>query len=285
MSRAEGQLQLWRLRIGDCSDADLRRGLCWLGEDELGDFRACESPLRRRQFALGRLLLRGALSHLHGERPPSEWRIVAGPHGRPELAPESTKDEPFIGFNLAHSGDLIVLVTGPPPALGIDLEDGRKPRHVEKLARRWFNPAEIAELAGLPSEDRLDWFYRCWTIKEAWSKARGGALAPSLRQITLTRGGADGAGEVAVSDAEAGSPLGPLNPRGSSRWRFVLPEVWPGFHCALVCQSGADIHLASLRMIGLGQFESIPSVSVRELRSVAPNHLASLRAEIKGRAQ
>ncbi len=274
MSGAQRQLQLWRLRIGDCSDADLRRGLCWLDEDEIGYFRTCESPLRQRQFALGRLLLRGALSHLHSERPPGEWRIVRGSHGRPELAPELENDEPCIGFNLAHSGDCIVLVTGPLPALGIDLEDGRKPRHVEKLARRWFNPPEIAELAGLPVADRLHWFYRCWTIKEAWSKARGGALAPSLRQITVTRGEGGGAGEVAVSDAEADSPLDPPNPRGSPPWRFFLPEVEPGFHCALVCQGDADVHLACQRMAGPRQFEVMPHVSLRELPSAVPNHVA-----------
>jgi len=266
MSGAERQLQLWQLRIGDCSDADLRRGRGWLGEDEIGYFRACESPLRRRQFVLGRLLLRGALSHLHGERPPGEWRIVAGPHGRPELAPGVTSEfdtaEPFTGFNLAHSGDRIVLVTGPLPALGVDLEDGRKPRDVEKLARRWFNPPETAELASLPAADRLHWFYRCWTIKEAWSKARGGALAPSLRHITVTGAGKDGAGGVAVSDAEPGPPRS----RGNSSWRFFLPEVGPDFHCALACQGGADIRLVSWRMAGLGQFEAIPRATSRELR-------------------
>ena len=237
MSGAELQLQLWHLRIGDISDADLRRGLSWLGEDEIRYFRACKSASRKRQFALGRLLLRAALSHLARERSPGEWRIVAGAHGRPELA----AGEPFVGLNLAHSGDRIVLATGPLPALGIDLEDGRRPRKVEKLARRWFNPEEIAELESLPPADRLPWFYRCWTIKEAWSKARGGSLASSLGRITVT--GAGEAGELKVS---TGGDEG--------RWRFFELQAGPGFHCALACQSATDIRLISRRMTSLGRF-------------------------------
>ena len=253
MSGAALQLQLWRLQTGALSDAELRRGLSWLGADEIAYFRACQSTVRKRQFALGRLLLRGALSHLARERAPVEWRFVPGPHGRPELA----EGQPFIGFNLAHSEDRIVLVTGPLPALGVDLEDGGKPRNVEGLARRWFKPEELVELMRLPAASRLPWFYRCWTIKEAWSKAQGAALAPSLRRITVTGAtGGDGDGDairVAVSGCE-------------SAWRCYLPEAGNGFHCALVCRSEGGIRLVSRRMTGLARFESMNAGAPTEVQ-------------------
>lgn len=242
MSDSLLQLQLWHLRIGDVTDSDLRLGLSWLSAEELACFRACAARSRKRQFALGRLLLRGALSHLETSRAPGEWRIVEGPHGRPALAP----DEPFIGFNLAHSGDRVVLVTGPLQKLGIDLEYGLKRRKVERLARRWFHPSELAELMRIEPSGRQQWFYRLWTLKEAWSKARGEALASSMRRITVT-GAGGGSFAVAVTGQEAG------------RWQFFRIQAAPGFHCALACQSDAEIRLASRRMSGLGLFDAIES--------------------------
>ena len=242
MSESRLQLQLWHLRIGDVSDSDLRLGLSWLSSEELDYFRDCASQSRKRQFALGRLLLRAAFSHLDTSRAPGEWRIVEGLHGRPALAP----DEPFIGFNLAHSGDRVVLVTGPLQRLGIDLEYGLKQRKVERLARRWFNPSELTELMQLEPAGRQQWFYGIWTLKEAWSKACGEALAPSMRRITVTGvGGGDFA--VAVLGHEAGS------------WQFFRVQAAPGFHCAVACQSDAKIRLASRRMSGLARFEAIES--------------------------
>ena len=239
MSEALVQLQLWHLRMGDIADADLRLGLSWLSGEELDYFRNCASRTRKRQFALGRLLLRAALSHLDAERAPGQWRIVEGPHGRPELA----SGEPFIGFNLAHSDDRIALVTGPLQRLGIDLEYGLKRRKVERLARRWFNAPELTEMMQLAPAARQQWFYRLWTMKEAWSKALGEPLAPSLRRVTVT--GAEGSVcSVTVTGGEA------------DRWQFFRIQAAPGFHCALACQSEAEVRLTSRRMSGLARFES-----------------------------
>ncbi len=240
MSAGLLQLQLWHLRIGDIADSDLRIGLSWLGGEELAYYRACGSRLRKRQFALGRLLLRGALSRLDADRAPGQWQVVEGPRGRPALAP----GEPFIGFNLAHSDDRIALVTGPLPELGIDLEHGLKQRDFERLGRRWFNPPEIAESMRLGSAARQQWFYRLWTLKEAWSKALGDALAPSLRRMTVT--GMEGEDfAVALAGEDAG------------RWQFFRIGTDPGYHCALACRSDAEIRLTARRMSGLARFEAM----------------------------
>ena len=258
MSEDSLQLQLWHLRSGDISDPELRLGLPWLSKRELDYFRACRSRFRQRQFALGRLLLRGALSHLAPERSPVEWRFETGPHGRPALA----AGEPLTGFSLAHSGDRIVLATGPLQRLGIDLENGHKPRNIERLARRWFQPEEVSEVMQLPAESRPEWFYRTWTIKEAWNKARGAALAPSLRQIVVRHAGneADGKGFRVT-----------LRNGGNSPWRFLVLRPDSGYHCALACESEAGARLVSRRMTGLARFEAmtIPILAEASARACA----------------
>lgn len=246
MSTPMLQLQVWHLRIEDISDSDLRLGLSWLSTDELSYFRGCRSEQRKLEFALGRLLLRSALSHLHSDRSPGEWRITKGPHGRPLL----DADEPFVSFSLTHSDDRIVLVTGPVPKLGIDLEYGLNRRNVERLARRWFNNPEVEELMQLPPEDRLAWFYQLWTLKEAWSKALGDALAPSLRRITVT-GATTREICVALADDEA------------AHWQFFQLQAGPGFHCALACECRMEIRLVSRRMLGLARFETMDTQILR----------------------
>ena len=242
MTEAMLQLQLWQMQLADISDADLRLGLSWLSDDELGHYGNCRSKLRKRQFALGRLLLRGALSHLVADRSPGQWRIVTAAHGKPSL----DAGNPPIGFNLAHSGDRIVLLTGPASRLGVDLEYGLKQRNVERLVRRWFNPPELAELMQLAPAARLQWFYQLWTLKEAWSKACGEALAPSLRRITVT-GAENARTNVLISSPEP------------AHWQFLRVQTGPGYFCTLACESDAEIRLASRRMTGLAQFEAMDS--------------------------
>lgn len=244
------QLQLWHLRLGDISAPELRLGLPWLEKRELDYFRACRSRFRQRQYALGRLLLRGALSHLAPGRSPVEWRFETGPHGKPALAAE----ELSMGFSLAHSGERIVLATGPLQRLGIDLENGHKARNVEGLARRWFRPGEVSELMQLPAGARLGRFYRSWTIKEAWSKARGAALAPSLRQIVVCHGGNEAGEGFRVT----------LHNGDDSPWRFLVLQPAGGYHCALVCQSKVGARLVSRRMTGLARFEAMATPTVTE---------------------
>ncbi len=239
MSEGALQLQLWQLRIDDISAADLRRGLSWLSRGELEYFRGCASAVRKRQFALGRLLLRGALSHLETSHAPGQWRFAEGARGRPSLVPE----QPFIGFNLAHSNNRVILVTGPLQVLGIDLENGRKKREVERLARRWFHPPELAELMRLDPSARQTWFYRLWTLKEAWSKANGDSLAAAMARLTIA--GVDNERFAALVDGEE-----------APDWQLLRLCVAPGFHCALACRSESPISLTTRRMSGLARFEA-----------------------------
>ncbi len=237
------ELQVWQLRMGDVSASDLRRGLAWLDAREVAYYEACRSVERKRQFALGRLLLRGALSHLSGDRKPGEWRIVPGLHGRPVLA----AGQPFIGFNLAHSAERIVLATGSLRMLGIDIEYGRERRNIEGLARRWFHSSEFAQLMRLAPSARPAAFYRLWTLKEASAKALGGALAPSLRRFKVS---VDETGGFAVA-MEGGAGV---------RWQFFQLDTEPDYYCALACRCDREIALTSRRMCGLWRFNRVDTL-------------------------
>jgi len=56
------------------------------------------------------------------------------------------------------------------------------------LARRFFACEEVAAFQTGPSNDRRELFYRVWTRKEAYVKARGVGLRLSLRSFAVSTG-------------------------------------------------------------------------------------------------
>ena len=72
-------------------------------------------------------------------------------------------------------------------AVGVDVEWKKEGLAVEKLARRYFAAGEARQLIEeAPSEERLDNFYRCWTRKEAYLKAKGTGLTTKLHAFEVT---------------------------------------------------------------------------------------------------
>lgn len=203
--------------------------------------------------ALVRCQLAGALSV-----EPQALDFVAGPHGKPALL-----DPPRpITFNLSHSGDWAVLawhMAGDAAPLGVDIEQHRPgARDVMRLARRYFSRAELQSLEDLAGEARDMLFYRLWTLKEAWVKAHGLALAPQLgaiafavsgQRIAVENGTAQKTGHflqgepeagIAASlclldrgdrqfsvDARMGMPLGDWSPISLAEWRESLAGASP----------------------------------------------------------
>jgi 4'-phosphopantetheinyl transferase len=133
----------------------------------------------RWAFATAHALLRSMLARLHG-RAPLAWEFVASSHGKPELAvadPERT-----IRFNISHTRDLVAcLVTkSAVPAetlVGVDVETRERASDLDRLAERFFHPAEVAELRALPADQRPPAFFRLWTLKEAVVKALGQGIS------------------------------------------------------------------------------------------------------------
>jgi 4'-phosphopantetheinyl transferase len=132
------------------------------------------SELRRRWTA-GRGLLREILCHYLAVEP-AELRFGHNAHGKPMLAGEAQR---LIAFNLARSGGLGVYALTSSHAVGVDLEEVREFPEMRAMAGNTFSRSERAALEAVSREDYLAAFYRCWTRKEAFLKARGtGLLAP-----------------------------------------------------------------------------------------------------------
>ncbi len=103
---------------------------------------------------------------------PCRVAIGYADHGKPVLA------EPACGlhFSVAHSGTVGLIGIARAP-IGVDVEAVRPIPDLTGLVRRFFHAAEIQQYEQLPAEQRGDWFFRTWTLKEAVIKAAGLSIA------------------------------------------------------------------------------------------------------------
>ena len=138
------------------------------------DERARASRLRfpgdADRFVIGRGVLRLLLAERLGV-PPGQVTFAYSANGKPSV--------PGLEFNVAHSGEVILIATHRCP-IGIDVECVDRVIDVAGMGPICFTPRERAL-----ATDR-DGFLRLWTRKEAWLKAVGTGLSFPLRGIDVT---------------------------------------------------------------------------------------------------
>ncbi|MFN3361104.1 MAG: 4'-phosphopantetheinyl transferase family protein [Pseudanabaenaceae cyanobacterium] len=138
--------------------------LAWLSPGEL-------VPSHHR-FYRSRTFLRQILGqYLH--LPPAAVPLTTNPSGKPVLV-----NFP-LHFNLAHSGDWLVVAVSDRSPVGVDLEKIR-PRPYQQLIDRYFSSREGQWFSHQAAEEL---FYRAWVAKEAYAKLLELPLLPSLRQL------------------------------------------------------------------------------------------------------
>ena len=136
-------------------------------------------------------------------------------------------------FNLSHSGIWAVCAVAGCE-VGCDVEQVA-PIDL-KLARR-FLPEEYADILSQPTAaERLELFYRYWTLKESFMKATGLGMALPLDAFRIVRG--DGVSVLQSVDDRA--------------YGFREFADLPGYRCALCCAgdcSDAQLHILDLEEI------------------------------------
>ena len=136
--------------------------------------RASAGRMRRESLRHDRLLARGflrtALGHHLGVSPRA-LALERRTGSPPRLAAASGPAD--VAFSMSHSGRLVAVAIGRGAELGIDVERVDPSLDVDAVARRAFTPDEQRELDGAGPAERCAVFFRIWTRKEAYLKARG----------------------------------------------------------------------------------------------------------------
>jgi 4'-phosphopantetheinyl transferase len=137
----------------------------------------------RSRYIVGRGQLRVLLGRYLGLGP-GEVRFGYGRFEKPHLA------HPGPAFNLSHSGSIVMYALRDEGEIGIDVELDDADFAKERIAERFFSPAEVRALRSLPEHQQAHAFLTCWTRKEAFIKARGDGLSLALDSfdVSLTPG-------------------------------------------------------------------------------------------------
>jgi 4'-phosphopantetheinyl transferase len=135
---------------------------------------------------VSRGLLRVLLSRLECAAP-ADFSFKYGPHGKPALDRDLSWS---LGFNVSHSGGILACAFARGAEVGIDIEFQRSGVEYERIAQRFFSPAEHRELMSVDEAMRGVAFYDCWVRKEAFVKALGGGFSIPLDsfQVSLAPG-------------------------------------------------------------------------------------------------
>jgi 4'-phosphopantetheinyl transferase len=136
-------------------------------------------------------------------------------------------------FNLSHSQDLALYAVTSNREVGVDLEYIQRDFDTRQIAERFFSTREIAALHALPANLQTESFFRCWTRKEAYVKARGEGLSLPLEQFDVSLSPDDPAALLNVAG----------NPAEVSRWSLRELTPAPGYMAAIAVE-GKDLSLS-----------------------------------------
>jgi 4'-phosphopantetheinyl transferase len=165
--------ECWSIAIDEIDETGIRELSALLDDAErsrAARFRRAED---RRRHVIARCAVRVVLAAALGRRA-GELRFVTGDAGKPALV------DGALEFNLSHSGAFVVIAVSESVPIGIDVEEIRPMPDRDAVARHYFHPGEVADLRSLTEPEATFAFFRCWTRKEAVSKALGLGLGLAL---------------------------------------------------------------------------------------------------------
>src|ERR1035437_1708303 len=176
------EVHVWRATL-DQTPSQMQSFLHNLAADEQARAERFYFERDREHFIVARGVLRAILGG-YLNKAPECLSFCYSSHGKPALAGESDRDA--IRFNVAHSHGVALYAVTRGREVGIDLERIRFDLAVAEIAERFFSAREVAMLQTLPTEIQRQAFFRCWTRKEAYIKARGEGLSLPLDQFDVS---------------------------------------------------------------------------------------------------
>ncbi len=135
----------------------------------------------RQRYVISHAALRSLLTQ-HVSLAPGDIMIRQNGWEKPQLEPPHGG----VHFNLSHSGDLALVAISPDYEVGVDVEQIKTLPDLATVATRFFSKSESNALFQLPAAEQTPAFFRIWTRKEAFLKARGNGLSLPLAEFDVS---------------------------------------------------------------------------------------------------
>jgi 4'-phosphopantetheinyl transferase len=165
--------------VHDTRTLDRFRSL--LSSEELNQYRRFKFREDSHRYLVSHGLVREVLSRYVGIAP-ADWRFARTEHGRPEIVNRAI---PAIRFNLTHTAGLAGCIITLADECGIDAEKITERHNPAGVAERMFSEAEYKALQRLKGREYLEYFFKRWTLREAYVKARGIGLSFPTRKLSF----------------------------------------------------------------------------------------------------
>jgi len=206
--------------------------LAFLSVDELARAGRYHFERDQKRFIVARGILRKILgSYL--DKSPVKIGIEYTSHGKPMLADNPGYDN--LCFNLSHSGAFALYAVTPSKRIGIDIERIRDDVALKQIAGQFYSQGEIRSLERIDENIRSGLFFKYWTRKEAFLKARGEGISFPMEQC-----------DVSLISGDVLSPVIVQN-NNSEISSLYVQDLFPGNgYAAAIAIEGSDWNISCM---------------------------------------
>ncbi|MFB9328397.1 4'-phosphopantetheinyl transferase family protein [Paenibacillus aurantiacus] len=160
---------------------DERAAADMLTEEEIERYRAYRTNVKRKEFLLGRMMMKQLLGRKYGQSPQAV-KLGKNAYGKPTYPGEWQ-------FNLSHANGTVAFALARHRRIGIDLEF-MEPSNLNLVHH--ICSAEERDYLQAKTGAELHAFYEIWTKKEALIKAAGTGFAMDPKEIRVALGAQQG---------------------------------------------------------------------------------------------
>jgi 4'-phosphopantetheinyl transferase len=205
----------------------------WLSLEEQVRAQRFLKEADRMRFVLGRAIVR-SLCGAHLRIEPARIRLDHTSTGKPYLANPILAGRKRFEFNVAHSGDCVLVAWTEGRAVGVDVEALERYRsdRIKDISATAFSTAERVALSAAKPDEVITTFYRIWVRKEAILKAEGCGIGGSLRSFSVA--------QRQVSCIKWCDEV--TYPESGRRWRSIDWIPAPDHLAALALPQGSVVH-------------------------------------------
>jgi 4'-phosphopantetheinyl transferase len=225
VSALASEAHLWLARTDAMAGRTIARAEQLLDTDERQRLATFISDSERHRFLIGRALMRATLAR-YLPAGPSELRFERGRFGRPKLRLES--GDPPLNFSQSQADGLCASLVTSGTACGVDVERIIDVSDLSRVTGLAFAASEQQIMAELPADQRRERFFSFWTLKEAYTKARGTGLSFQLDRAAFDIDGTTGRlrDEPDLNDSPGD-------------WQFHLQRLEPDLSLSVALRRGA----------------------------------------------
>lgn len=175
-----GQVDIWFCATQDRRlDSHFKSYEELISSEEREQYQQVASSDQGRDYLISRALLRTVLAQ-YCESAPADVVLSTNEFGKPQLDAQDAG----LQFNTAHSPGLTLCAVSQAE-VGIDAEYHSDAGGMLDAADDYLSARELQALRGQPVDDQLPLFFRYWTLKEAYLKARGEGLSIPLHDFSI----------------------------------------------------------------------------------------------------